>query len=285
MTKIKLPRRQIILAFAFALALVISSSYLTQIQARPVKPVISAVRFVPPPVPTLADRSAPSGRSRGGASRGQCPDVSKPLTALVPTITEKTLNLQQALADSGLNTYEVVWARTTDPSPSLWFYVPYSLTPKLPIRFVLQDEADNYVYPETPFIVSQASPGIIKFPFPSTTPLQIGKMYHWWFGIDCTADNPIYIDGWIQRVSIQPELKSQLAQATPRQQAALYAANGIWYDAIAKLAERRTAQPDDIALKNDWVSLLNSVHLDAIANEPIIPCCTPKIGEQQLGER
>lgn len=283
MTRIKLPRQQIIFAFAFAFALVTFTSCWTRIQARPAKPVISMVRFVPPP-PPIADRGAPSGRLRGGASRGQCPAIAKPLTALVPA-TKKTLNLKQALSNSALDTFEVVWGLTTAESPTLWFYVPYSLTPKLPLQFVLQDDQDNEVYTGVPLTVFQTSPGIIKFSLPSTVALKIGKMYHWYFEIDCASDAPVFVEGWIQRTALKPALLSQLKQASPRQKVALYAANGIWFDALTTLAELRIANPSDSTLQDDWVSLLDSVDLDAIATEPILQCCTPKRGEQELGER
>src|SRR3712207_1051266 len=91
MNLIKLPRQHITLAFAIALALVSNTCCFTQIQAQPAKPVVSTLRFTPPPPP---DRSAPTGRSQGGASRGECPEVSKPLTVLVPA-TQKSLGEKQ----------------------------------------------------------------------------------------------------------------------------------------------------------------------------------------------
>lgn len=282
MNWIKLTRPQIILAFTFALALVTFSSSLTRIQAKPAKPVISIVRFVPPP-PPIADRGAPSGRLRGGASRGQCPFVGEPLTALVPA-TKKTLHLKQAVSIPALNTIEVVWGLTATESPTLWFYVPYSLTPKLSLQFVLQDDQYNNVYLGTPFTVSQATPGIIKFPLPSTVTLEVGKMYRWYFGVDCTSDTPIFVEGWIQRAALKPAVVRQLKTATLRQKVALYAANGIWFDALTTLAELRSDYPNDSTLKDDWVSLLRSVGLNAIAQEPLTPCCTPIRQEQKLGE-
>jgi hypothetical protein len=265
----KLPRQQIILTFAFALALVGFTSGFTRIQAQPAKPVVSTLRFTPPPPP---NRGTPTGRSRGGASRGECPEVSKPLTALVPA-TQKTLGEKQA-ENPASTALEYVWGLTVAESPTLWFYVPYSLTAKLDIEFVLQDDKHNYVY-KTRFAASQTQPGIVKLRLPSTVaPLEVGKMYHWYFIIDCNQNAPPLVEGWVQRVAPPPTLASQLQKATPRERIALYAANGIWHDALTSLAELRSANPQDAMLTADWVSLLQSVGLDAIAHEPMSQCCT-----------
>lgn len=253
---------------AVALALVSLTNCLTRVQAQPLSGVL-AMQFVPPPPP---DRGTPSGRPRGGASRGNCPAVSKPLTALVPA-TQKTLGEKPARV-SALNTYESVWGLTVAEHPTLWFYVPYSLTPKLPIEFVLQDEHGIYVY-KTSFTAIGTQPGIVRFDLPSTiAPLEVGKMYHWYFLIDCSADNSTEVDGWIQRVAMNPTFTSQLQKATPLQQVELYAKHGIWYDALTALAKLHIANPNDATLSNDWVSLLDSVGLEAIAHEPISQCCT-----------
>lgn len=255
---IKLPLQQTKLTIVIALVLVSFTSCLAQIQAQPAKPVASTVRFVPPPPP--ADRGTP-GRSRGGASRsGQCPNVSKPLTALVP-------------ATKVMTTSESVWGLTDAERPTFWFYVPYSLTPELPVEFVLQDDDGNYVY-QSSFTASQKQSGIVKLRLPSTAaPLKVGKMYKWYFLIDCDADAPPLVEGWVERRAMNPTLMSRLNEATPRQRVALYAANGFWHDALTTLAELRTANPGE-ATSYDWVSLLHSVGLDAIAQEPIVQCCT-----------
>lgn len=271
MTWIKLPLQQMKLTIAIALTLVSFTSYFMQVQAQPTKPVVSTVRFVPPPLP---DRGTPSGRQRGGASRGQCPVVSKPLTALVPA-TQKTLGRRQG-GSPALTTLESVWGLTVAEYPTLWFYVPYSLTPKLPIEFVLQDDLGNNIY-QTSFTASAKPPGIVKLRLPSTVaPLEIGKMYHWYFSIYCDSDNPVFVEGWIQRVALNPALMNRLQKATPRELMVLYAANGIWHDALTTLAELRSANPQDATLIADWVSLLHPVGLEAVAPEPMSQCCTPK---------
>ncbi|MBD1881823.1 DUF928 domain-containing protein [Coleofasciculus sp. FACHB-T130] len=228
--------------------------------------------FKAPPPP--ADRSAPAGRQRGGASRGTCPAAigEEPLTALVPA-TQTSLNEGQS-GNSPLKTFESVWALTAAEAPTFWYYIPYALTPDLPVEFILQDDQGNNVY-QTKFIASQKQPGVVKVRLPATiAPLKVGKMYRWFFMIDCDPDAPPLVEGSVQRIAPSATLMSQLQKATPRERVVLYAKQGIWHDALTALAELRSANPNDAALTNDWVSLLNSGGLEAIAQEPVIDCCT-----------
>jgi hypothetical protein len=262
------------LACAITLALVGLMSGSIPIQARIAKPVTSTtipvqhppsrknipVSFVPPPPP---DQEAPSGRARGGASRGSCDNHQdkKRLTALVP-VTSKS-----------------VWGLTVTEYPTFWFYVPDALTPEIPIEFVLQDEEDNYVY-KTTFTVPGTQPGIVSLSLSSMkAPLEIGKKYYWTFSIDCDPQEPsnsIFVKGTVQRVAMNPALMSQVKAATQRDRIALYAANGIWHEALTTLAELRRTEPGDATLAATWENLLQYVDLQDIAKEPIVQCCTPR---------
>ena len=224
----------------------------------------SSFRFV---VPTLPSKGTPlSGRRQGAASRGQCAAVvGEPLTALVPA-TWKYLGKQPEKLS--LDAWQAVWGLTTSQSPTLWFYNPYSLTSKLPITFVLEDEQGRNIY-KTSFAAPGTQPGVVGFRLPSTAQIDVGKKYRWYFSVDCDTVAPALVQGWIQRVAINPHLLSQLQLATPRQRVALYASNGIWYEALTRLAELRAANPKDFVLLNDWISLLDSVGLEAVAHQPL----------------
>lgn len=246
-------------AIALVFVSFINCSKVVQAQSQPE----SSVRFVKP---TLARRGAPpSGRQTGSASRGECSVVSQPLTALVPT-TQETLRQTNQGDDPELSRWESVLGLTTSQTPSLWFYNPYSA--KLPIQFVLQDERGNYIY-KSYFATSQTQPGIVKLSFPKAVSLKVGQRYQWYFSVSCDSKNTAFVKGWIQPVALSSTLANRLKKVNPQQRVALYAANGIWYDALTLLAELRTANPKDAKLLNDWVSLLNSVGLEAIAQKPI----------------
>lgn len=209
------------------------------------------VHFVPPPLPP--DQAAPRGRRRGGASR--CPDCKQDdlrLTALVPG-----------------DHWQSSLALTAAEHPTFWFYIPYALTPSRPVEFVLQDAADNYLY-KTTFTASGTSAGVVSFSLPQRlAPLEMGQRYHWTFIIE-DPSNSMFVQGIVQRVALSSTLLNQLKAATPPERIALYAANGIWHEALTALAGLRRTNPQDAALKAAWVDLLHSVDLDNVMNEPIL---------------
>ncbi len=254
--------------YAITLALVSFLSYAMPVWAKPDAtfsniPASLQVHFAQPPLP---DNGTPTGRPRGAAGRGNC-TLNPPLTALVPVIEKNLGKVQGKVA--------YVWGKTVAEYPTFWFYVPYSHTSLRSVEFVLQDAEDNDVY--RTHVSLPRMPGVVSLRLPSTsTPLKIGKMYHWFFKIKANCDSPKltdvkdYVDGWVQRVMLSPTLKSQLEAATPQQRIALYATNGIWYEALTTLATLRLVNLEDASLRADWTSLLQSANLVYIASKPIV---------------
>jgi hypothetical protein len=214
------------------------------------------IRFIPPTV-----QAAPSrGRSRGGASRGQCMAGNQPLTALVPS---EGSNQLQGAAAIGL---------TTASHPTFWFYVPTALTPDRPAEFLLLDADGNYLH--TTLLTGTPTDGIVQVTLPTTAaPLATGQTYRWALQLLCETGDAVDVWGEIQRVDLPSALQSQLATASTRDRAALYAAHGIWYDALTTLAELRRSDPDNTPIAADWQSLLQSVNLPNVANAPLLSCC------------
>jgi hypothetical protein len=68
--------------------------------------------------PQLHPRGRPTGRQKPGGSKGDCPVVETPLTALIP------------LPDQ-------VWGLTTQEYPTYWFYIPYTANQIHSVRFDL----------------------------------------------------------------------------------------------------------------------------------------------------
>lgn len=255
-----------------ALALVGFTSCPTLVQAQNYKHLTPAVsptirhtsfnsnllaQFIPPPLPS--DQEAPSGRRQGGASRClECKNNDLRLTALVPG-----------------NHSRSSLALTTAEYPHFWFYIPYKLTPSDSVEFVVQDATDHYVY-KTTFTAPETPSGVISLSLPpGVAPLEIGKRYHWTFLVK-DVSNSVFVQGSVQRVTLNPTLIRQLKAATPSDRVALYAANGIWHETLTTLAELRCMKPQDAALTATWVDLLRSVGLNNIAIEPIVQCFTPK---------
>ncbi|MDX2244548.1 MAG: DUF928 domain-containing protein [Leptolyngbyaceae cyanobacterium bins.302] len=208
-----------------------------------------------------------TGRSKkttSTTSRGGCPHTPKPLTALLPTTT-----------GGG-------W--TVKAHPTLWVYIPYSLTSDATIEFVLRDDQNREVY-QTKRSGDGIVPGIIGLPLPSDkmAPLEIGKTYTWDFMVSCdkVIDRPAFVSGEVKRVAPDASLK-QLTKS-PQERSTLYANNLLWYDALTIVGEALRQKPGNKLLVDRWKSLLQlpSVGLDAIATESITPCCTitSKVGE------
>jgi hypothetical protein len=103
-------------------------------------------------------------------------------------------------------------------------------------------------------------------------PLEIGKRYRWYFSVlNPKKQNEVLdgVDGWVQRESLNLTVQSQLEKATLPQRVALYAANGMWYEALTAASELRRTD----ANSNDWSALLQAVGLDDVVSEPILECC------------
>jgi hypothetical protein len=170
----------------------------------------------------------------------------------------------------------VVLGLTAAERPNFWFYVPYPLTPERSVKFMLQDETGKDIYQAT-LSGSATTPGVMDFVLPPTVPaLEVGKWYHWFFTVYCNEEEPVLVDGWVSRVTLNPSLETQLAQAKPREKIALYRQAGIWYEALTILAQLRRQNPNDASLKAEWTSLLQSIGLEPIAQEPITAILTPK---------
>ncbi|MEL7038119.1 MAG: DUF928 domain-containing protein [Cyanobacteria bacterium J06592_8] len=193
------------------------------------------------------DGRPPPGNRRGGASRGNCPPVQPPLTALIPA------------TNLGL---------TTQQYPTFWFYIPYSSTDIPQAEFMLLDENQRPALEESISVELSQTPGIIGVTLPSTAkPLEPEQEYHWFFELICDAENPSNnprVDGWIKRVQPSQDLLTQLENNQAEQNYLIYAENGIWYDALTNLIQALQANPSNSSLKNDWFDLLESVELQEI---------------------
>ncbi|MEA5449226.1 DUF928 domain-containing protein [Leptolyngbya sp. CCNP1308] len=214
----------------------------------------SQILFNAPPPPR---QGTPGGRSQGGASRGPCQDFAG-LTALVPT------------------TDGVVWGQTTQAAPSLWVYLPHPLSANTPLELTLQDANDNYLYATS--LEADTSPGLIQFEIAPETPLQPDQLYTWTLVISCDPAQPtesVFVNGTLQPVPLAPGLQAQMAVASKLEQARLYAANGIWHDALNTLATHQQAQPASAQATSAWVDLLQQAGFEDLASEPFSPCCLP----------
>lgn len=189
------------------------------------------------------------GRRVGGGTRGNCNFGEKNLTALVPKN-----NL----------------ALTVAANPQLFFYIPPTTDLQV-LEFVLLDESDRQVYEKT--FKTTGTSGIISLSLPNSAQLEMGKKYHWYLSVICNAQDradDVSVDGWIQRVKLNPTLASKLAKVAPSQRAAVYAQADLWQEALTTLVEIRYSRPYDRNISAQWTSLLQSVGLENLSQEPVV---------------
>jgi len=202
-----------------------------------------------------ANRGTPNNRSSGG-TRGCMNAGSEQLIALVP---EKE-------------------ALTTAEYPSLFLYMPQHSAQIM--EFVLLDQNDREIYKTN--ITPNQKAGIVRLDlagFPNLPALKTNQKYHWYFSLVCQLEDRSgdkFVEGFIEKVELDPFLAGELKTATTRDRASLYAANGIWYDALAALYQARQSSPQDPALIKGWADLLKSVGLNEVAQKPLLPCCTAR---------
>ncbi len=219
------------------------------------------VIFNPPPV---EDNGAPGGRQKGAGSHSLCKIAAReeditPLIAVMPKIAIKSSTKNKVY----------VWGKTTLAHPTFWVYVAYPINSYA--EFTLQDEADNEIYQTT--VKLDKTPGIIGLNLPpNRVSLETGKSYHWYFNIMCDPENSTddFVDGWVERVKLNPVIHSQLELAPALAKISVYAENGLWYDTLNTVDRLRQTEPENKAIAAIWNDLLQQVDLDEISQEPIV---------------
>ena len=149
--------------------------------------------------------------------------------------------------------------------PTIFVYVPQTNAKKA--FFSIQDESGNHVY-QTNVNLPQL-PGVMEIKLPQSAPeLKTGFNYKWSLAIICTADlepDSPSVSGWVRRVD-----SGTVNNSATLESASMLAQIGIWYDTLSTLATVRRNQPNNQAASTSWQELLQSVGLDALANEPLI---------------
>jgi hypothetical protein len=206
--------------------------------------------------PKPPNRGAPGKRGEA-SSRTPCFQNDLPFTALVPSMT--------------LEGKENVWGLTSMQQPTFLFYLPFAPTCSV-ARFILQDDKGKMIY-QTSVEVPE-KPGIVEVKLPSNIALQDQAIYQWFFRVRVTEKprtvaDIYFLNGWIQKTSLKPEIIQRIESSSPQEKSYLYAENQIWYDALSELAQLRAVQGKDETILEDWKSLLEAVGLDAFAKQPI----------------
>jgi hypothetical protein len=225
---------------------------------------IAPIQFTPPAPSLFEDTGRPTDELPPAGTRGPC---SGQLTALVPGGEQNVAQGEACIPDSSRTL-------TLAEFPTFWFYVPEQTRSGIPAELALLDENRRLIAREQITLTGES--GIIGVRL--SQPLATNQSYRWnftLFSVDPQrpSKNPM-VEGFIRRIEPNnyPELSglsNQLEAATPEQQITLYITNGIWHDALTTLAELHRANPN-----SSWAELLNSVGLGAIADAPLLNCCS-----------
>lgn len=161
---------------------------------------------------------------------------------------------------------------TTSNHPTFFFYIPKTAEPIQSLKFVLRDEADEPLY--TKNFKTPPQGGIFSIKVPDNHSLQTGQKYTWILSANCPNSgnkSELSLTGAIKVVK-DDNLSDAIQQTSnPIEQVMLYAASGIWENAITILADLRRQKPNDPTVQDYWEQLLTSVkHLEEanIAQEP-----------------
>jgi len=254
------------IAILLSPALVIFSSLPVGLRAQPYPEWKVSLEF---PVDNVGQpASTIGGGQRGSSCLEKSQEEKMPLIGLMP-IRNKLNKRTRVPANQTL---------TVAANPTFFVYV--SETTAKSAEFLLFDAQDNEVYQATlqlPTVPrsSVSTPGIVKLSLPAHVSLETGKNYRWVFALNCMAPNGeltenLYVEGWIQRTELSPDLKTKIEQATPLEQAQLYAKARIWPETLMLASQLRSSKPEE------WEELLNSVGLTEIAQAPFIEYRTPE---------
>lgn len=227
---------------------------------------VEIAQYVPPTgigrPPITAGGSTRTGSIRRGSTGsradkcdGDPQNLSPFLTGLIPDLDPKDP--------------EDNWGLTVEEKPQFFVYLPP--TSAREAEFTLQDDEGNDVYRTKLSIVGES--GIVRIALPKNiASLKTEQNYSWYFTIFCNVrdrrDN-LAVAGGIRRIAVDGNLAEALPKAAERDRYKVYAENGIWYDAVAALAELRQENPNDAALAQEWKKLLESAGLKEIQDSPI----------------
>lgn len=157
---------------------------------------------------------------------------------------------------------------TVSEQPSLYWFV----SKRSPVRVEITLIDSTGVKPVVETSITSAEPGIHRFSLAEhNVRLRPGEEYQWSVSLvadDKQRSNDVVSQGALQLVAPPAQLQSRLAGLPRNAQAGVYAAEGIWYDAIAAVSESIAREPADRALRAARAELLEQVGLkDAAAFE------------------
>lgn len=118
----------------------------------------------------------------------------------------------------------------------------------------------------------QNEAGVIAFKIPDDAPiLEIGKIYRWKIVFGPDSESKITY-GAIKRVRPTTKLINQLTTISkPIERAAIFAQEGIWFEAVQTLAEAQQPVPKNAEVVDEWTDLMKSANLSLVLQYRFVP--------------
>ncbi len=187
-----------------------------------------------------AGRNMPVNRE-GGGTRGEGDDEQY-LAALVPNHVALTTMIQ----------------------PSLFWYMSIPATTHIEVTI----NNDNSFEPIVEASLNEQDKGIQRFNLSDyNINLLPGIEYQWFITIVPDTERrskDISATGMIKYVEPSKILTEKLAVANGIERSVIYAEEGVWYDALSSITELIDADPDNKSLRNERMSLLKQIGLNAV---------------------
>jgi len=155
---------------------------------------------------------------------------------------------------------------TIAPNPKFFAYIPQ--TKAIAVEVTLENPQGKGIARKR--LELKTSPSIVAVQFDQIS-LEVDKDYKWLISLVCEDGDPedLFAEGIIRRIKPESSMLAKLEKATAIDKVYMYAKFGIWYEAIAELANLRLSQPNSPDLKNNWLNLLKSSSLEPLANIPL----------------
>ncbi len=159
---------------------------------------------------------------------------------------------------------------TTREKPTIYWFVSETLTSPVELTITstasLQDAA-------TPALEITLQPPIAKGLHALALEahgvvLKPGVEYQWFVAVVSNAaqrSNDVIAGGSIKRIAQSETVQTRLKETAPANRPALYAGEGLWYDAIEDLSKLISADPGNRRLREQRAALLEQVGLGDVA--------------------
>lgn len=169
-----------------------------------------------------------------------------------------------------------------DPLPELWALVPdhvgLTTSPAPSLFWYISDDSRGYVVFELTLIDETSVAPLVDARVPAPTrgglqrvnladhgvSLSPGQEYQWSLALvvdPAQRSRDVVATGWIERVAESADLAAKLAGSEPGARASVYAGAGLWYDALAALADEESRRPGDPEPRRQRNALLAQVGL------------------------